>query len=317
MIKVSVIVPVYNSEKYLSECLNSLVNQTLDELEIICVDDGSTDKSLEILRDYEKKYSNLTVIQNSQNQGQSIARNIGMKHAKGEYIAFLDSDDYVHLDMYKIMYESAIKHDYPGVVSCSVRFVKDDTYDQDVKSEVNSFAHEIDLLKNPEAILWSSPSVCNKIFLRDLFSDLHFLENAMFEDIAFSYSALMKSGRILNINALHYFYRRDLTNGVSATVNGPTRKILDIFKVADFLESYAKKNRFFDKFEPQIRFIQASSILQRINEVNNWQVECKDKTKLMKGMYTLTKERYIDPETLDKGYLSSKVDIEIINKMHF
>src|SRR5699024_6015694 len=94
--KVSVIVPVYNSELYLKDCLDSLVNQTLKDLEIIIVDDASTDKSLKIIMEYKNKYPNIIkVFQNEQNKGQGASRNVGLSLATGEYIGFLDSDDYV------------------------------------------------------------------------------------------------------------------------------------------------------------------------------------------------------------------------------
>ena len=92
-VKVSVIIPVYNVEKYLRECIDSILNQTLHELELICVDDGSTDGSLEILQTYEKKDNRVTVL-TQHNQGAGAARNKGLQIAKGEYLSFLDADDF-------------------------------------------------------------------------------------------------------------------------------------------------------------------------------------------------------------------------------
>ena len=90
MVKVSIIIPVYNAEKYLKRCLDSVLSQTLKDIEIICVNDGSTDNSIQILKEYGSK---IKVI-NQENQGLSVARNTGLKEAKGEFVAFLDSDDY-------------------------------------------------------------------------------------------------------------------------------------------------------------------------------------------------------------------------------
>ena len=99
-IKVSVIVPVYNVESYLEECLESLVNQTLKDIEIICINDASTDNSLQILKEYKKKYSKLIqIIDLKKNVGLGYARNNGLDKAQGEYIAFVDSDDYVDVTM--------------------------------------------------------------------------------------------------------------------------------------------------------------------------------------------------------------------------
>ena len=101
--KISVIIPVYNVEKYLRECLDSIVNQTFKDIEIICVDDGSTDKSLEILREYEQKDKRIIVI-SQPNKGVSTARNIGMQQATGKYMMFVDSDDYITQNACELIY---------------------------------------------------------------------------------------------------------------------------------------------------------------------------------------------------------------------
>src|SRR5574344_2773158 len=104
--KVSLIIPVFNSEKYLDECLESAIGQTLTDIEIICVDDGSTDCSAEILHEYSKKDNRIKVLR-QENLGQSTARNKGLKFASGEYIAFLDSDDFMKSDMLEKLYDKA------------------------------------------------------------------------------------------------------------------------------------------------------------------------------------------------------------------
>ena len=108
MPKVSVIVPVYNVEEYLERCLDSLVNQTLKDIEIIIVNDGSTDGSKEIIQKYLNKYKNIVYLE-KENGGLSSARNYGIPYAKGEYIGFVDSDDYVEITMYENMYNKAIE----------------------------------------------------------------------------------------------------------------------------------------------------------------------------------------------------------------
>ena len=107
--KISVIIPVYNAEKYLERCLDSACKQTLQDIEIICVDDCSTDGSFEILKKYSKNYKNLIVIKLEKNQGESAARNAGLSAAKGEYLAFMDNDDEIDLNFYEKLYEKAAK----------------------------------------------------------------------------------------------------------------------------------------------------------------------------------------------------------------
>ena len=108
--KVSVIVPVYNVEAYLRQCLESLINQTLQEIEFICINDGSNDSSLEILYEFKKKDKRIRVV-DKKNTGYGDTVNIGINMAAGEYIGILESDDFATLNMYKILYEKAIEYD--------------------------------------------------------------------------------------------------------------------------------------------------------------------------------------------------------------
>ena len=105
--KVSVIIPVYNTEEYLRECLDSVVNQTLKDIEIICIDDGSTDSSLDILKEYAKKDNRITVLK-QKNQSSGIARNAGLSIAQGKYLSFLDSDDLFELELLESLYKKII-----------------------------------------------------------------------------------------------------------------------------------------------------------------------------------------------------------------
>ncbi len=108
MCKISVIIPVYNTEKYLEQCLNSVINQTLKDIEIICVNDCSTDNSLEILKEYSQKDKRIKIIDLKENKGVSNARNIGINKAEGEYIGFVDSDDWIDDNYYETLYNLAI-----------------------------------------------------------------------------------------------------------------------------------------------------------------------------------------------------------------
>ena len=132
-VKVSVIVPVYNVEKYLKDCLNSVINQTLEDIEIICVNDGSTDNSLAILEDYAKKDSRIKII-NQKNKGLSGARNTGMKHVQGEYILFLDSDDWLKEDALSELYWSHLDDNLDMLFFQTV-----DYYEEDGRYELNQF----------------------------------------------------------------------------------------------------------------------------------------------------------------------------------
>ena len=114
MYKISVIIPVFNSSLYLDHCLSTVVNQTLKDIEIILIDDGSTDDSLNVIKNYAKKYNNIKYT-SKENEGQAIARNIGIQMSSGEFITFIDSDDYIELNMLEKLYNIA-KSDNSDIV---------------------------------------------------------------------------------------------------------------------------------------------------------------------------------------------------------
>ena len=121
MIKISIIIPVYNTEKYLKKCLDSIINQTLKSLEIICIDDCSTDNSLNILKEYQLKDKRIKIIEQKENKGQGVARNLGLNIAEGEYIGFIDSDDWVDLNFFEKLYFAAKKYNSDVALAANVR----------------------------------------------------------------------------------------------------------------------------------------------------------------------------------------------------
>ena len=178
--KVSIIVPVYNVEKYLSKCLNSLINQTLREIEILCVDDGSTDNSSKILENFVQKDCRVKVF-SQKNSGQSVARNVAIEHASGEYLGFVDSDDWVDLDYFEKLYSAAKKYNCDiacaGFKRCK-RFrspIKKAYKETKVYSNIND---KVLIDKLPEHnYLW------NKIYKRNKWN-FKFTEGRIFEDMA-------------------------------------------------------------------------------------------------------------------------------------
>ena len=203
MPKISVIVPVYNSSEFLRICLDSLVSQTLKDLEIIAIDDCSTDNSLSILNEYAQKYPQIRVFHNQQNLGQGATRNRGIKLSTSEYIGFVDSDDYINPSMYEDMYHETIIHNQPDIVTTGIVFVKNDCY---ANTDLSYFEHnsgrEIDFISNPDALCDESPAVWNKIFKKSFLGDYKFLENCLWEDVAFSFSKLIESGKVISIVAI-------------------------------------------------------------------------------------------------------------------
>lgn len=180
-IKVSVIVPVYNVEKYLEKCLDSLGRQTLKEIEVIVVNDESPDNSQKIIDKYSKKYPTIHGYQ-KKNGGVSDARNFGIKEAKGEYIAFVDGDDYVTTDMYEKMYNKAKSGNF-DIVVCDLNYVYEDGSIKKVSSKI-----EKDTTNIKKTYVNMYPCVWNKIYKRELFNKkIEFKKGVWFEDVEFLY----------------------------------------------------------------------------------------------------------------------------------
>ena len=203
MPKVSIIVPVYNVEKYIDKCLSSLVNQTLNDIEIIIVNDGSIDKSEQIILKYKEKYPSKIVYLKKENGGLSDARNFGMPYAKGNYIAFLDSDDYVELDTYEKLYNRAIQTD-ADMVECDFYWEYSDKKIHDTSA---NYKDESDMYANARVVAW------NKLYKKDLIinSGIKFPKGLRYEDLEFFYKILpqLKKIELINEPLIHYVQRDD------------------------------------------------------------------------------------------------------------
>ena len=315
MPKVSIIVPVYNEEEYVSTCLLSLINQTLDDIEIILIDDNSTDNSLNILLDYARKYPNIKVYHNEKNIGQGASRNRGLSLATGEYIGFVDSDDYIRNTMYEDMYKSVLNNNYPELVTTDILFVKDDGYaNRDL--EFLSIGKEkiINPIQDRSAVIFESPAVCNKIFRRDTLKDFYFVEDSLFEDIPFSYTKYMEASKVVTVSSINYFYRRDINRGVSSTNYRENSHITDIFKVLDKLESDMRNSSRYEMFKSEIKLIQLAYSLIRVEEVNNWQVDIDRKNLVKDEMFSMIEEEYGNLDDVDITLLESKCEINIVDE---
>lgn len=188
--KISFVVPVYKSENYIRRCLDSLINQTLEDIEIVCVNDGSPDNSLNILREYEEKYSNIKVI-SKENGGVWYARLDGVKAANGEYIGFLDADDYVEKDFAKLMYESVSKNQ-SDIAVCGFKRIDEETKKVLSQEMKHSSSRVIFMDKNPEEIISVNTALWNKIYKADVLkatfnvqSPPRILEDAMFISLVY------------------------------------------------------------------------------------------------------------------------------------
>lgn len=207
MIKVSIIVPVYNSEKYLKKCLNSLVNQTLKDIEIIIIDDGSTDNSKKIINSFKDSRINYFY---QTNKGQANARNNGLKKVNGKYVMFIDSDDYVDINMCNELFSLANSHDYDIVVTDYYIESKNNTVDY-VKILDNNNSKEI----THREYMFSDNGPCNKIYKAKFLLDnkFKFPEGIIFEDYASIPTLSIYKPRCYYLNSafLHYVHHNNST----------------------------------------------------------------------------------------------------------
>ena len=237
MPKVSIIVPIYNTEKYLQKCIESICNQTLRDIEIILVNDGSTDGSSEICEKYKLQDNRIIVI-HKENNGLSSARNTGLDIAKGEYIGFVDSDDFIDKDMYKILYELCTNYDCE--IASSIYTTIKDFNDIDVIRSEN-----ISIYDNKEAVkkLYTENifgySVCNKLFKRQLFEGEKFPIGRIYEDASLIYKIFAKSKQIIFIDRVLYYY---IYRENSITTSKVTAKRFDVDILFKEIYSFMRQN---------------------------------------------------------------------------
>lgn len=251
-IKVSVIVPVYNVKKYLSKCLDSIIAQTLKEIEIICVNDGSTDGSDKVLEEYAKKDDRIKIV-NRKNGGLSAARNTGMPYAKGKYIGFIDSDDYVEPTMYELMYYNA-EHFQSQMVICAVHKIDDTTgivFDDDPYYTLGYFPKELDnrsfthydtkdFFQDFCVMAW------NKLYLRSYLEEkqARFPDGYIFEDGPFFTDIYFDMKRVTIVRDFLYYYRVNRANSIVAKGD---KNFTDIFFVVNKMLNNLRKTSYFDE----------------------------------------------------------------------
>lgn len=253
--KISIIIPVYNTEKYLKECIESAMHQTLTDIEIICVNDGSTDTSLEILKSFAEKDNRLKIV-TQQNKGQSAARNTGLKIATGEYIAFLDSDDFFENIFAEQMYQKAQSQD-ADITMCSMNIVKNDKKETThpylsldiIPKELDNIVFNITNIKKILFNICVTP--WNKIYKTDFLrkNDIKFLEKINFEDNLFFIESFVKAKKIniIRENLVNYRYFSDTSY---STQNGKhDLKKLDFFRIIKKEKKILQENNLYSELK--------------------------------------------------------------------
>ena len=249
MPKVSVIVPIYNVEKYLEKCINSLLSQTLEDIQIILVNDGSKDNSGNIAKEYEKNNKNRIIYVEKENGGLSDARNYGLKYATGDFVAFLDSDDYIEKNAYEEMYNKAIEEN-ADYVECDFiwefpnKIRVDKQYPYKNKKEMLSFVR---------VVAW------NKLIKRQLITDnnLEFPKGLRYEDVEFTYKLIPFVNKFAYVDKpfIHYVQRE------GSIANVQNERTAEIFTVLDNVIEFYKKNNIYEEYRNELEYNYARYLL--------------------------------------------------------
>ena len=248
MPKVSLIIPVYNVENYIEKCLNSVVNQTLKDMEVIIVNDGSKDLSKQKIEKYLEKYPWIKYLE-KENGGLSDARNYGLHYATGKYIAFLDSDDYVENTMYEEMYNLA-ERENADMVECDFIWEYPNKIRKDVGVIYNS---KKEMIEKARVVAW------NKLIKRDVLkrTQIEFPVGLRYEDVEFFYKLVPYLNKVSFVKKcfIHYIQRE---NSIANTQNIRNK---EIFTVLENVITYYKENDLYDEYKEELEYIYVRFLL--------------------------------------------------------
>lgn len=244
---VSVIVPVYNVYPYLDRCVQSIVNQTYTKIEILLIDDGSTDNSGKLCEVWEKRDSRIISIR-TENRGVGAARNLGIERAQGKYIAFVDADDWIH-ECFIEKLQKEITQDNVDIVSCNVMFYYAVTNKYKEKKLRQKFSI-IDEENKKDYLLYMPAYFCNKLFKADILEDeeLRF-PNCFYEDTALYPMIISKVRKIIHVEEILYYYWKDRNESTTNCLN----RMFDIVKAMEYSLGYFQKQGLLDEYEGTLR----------------------------------------------------------------
>ena len=263
--------PIYNTETYLRESVNSILNQTFEDFELICIDDGSTDNSLNILKELSENDSRLRII-SQENRGAGFSRNKGMKLSQGDYICFIDSDDYIVPEYLERTYENIISND-SDIVMYKIGNIMNNkkipvkhhfAFEKIFKDiDFNDFTFDSYAIRDYIFNFYFAPwtKLYKKEFLNG-YDDFHFEEGLPYEDILIHIKTMLRVKKISFVPEYLYYYRKDNEN--SATFNPLTHE--KIFSIIDMVEEFLKENNYFEEFKEDFEFFKIHQTIYHISD---------------------------------------------------
>lgn len=248
---VSIIVPVYNVQDYLGKCLDSLTRQTLKEIEIICINDCSTDNSQLILQEYANKDSRIKVINLEENRKQGGARNVGIRLSKSPYLAFVDSDDWVDLTMFETLYHKASECQ-ADLVSCDYFSYHSDT-NMPIGKNLDFAAFTLPADKRNRLFLLNGVRLWTCLFQRSLFfdNDLFFPEHLLYEDNAIVMALYLSASTVCKVDIPLYFYR---CNNSSTTRSLNNYRFFDRLETSRIFLYNMRRLGFFARYQAEVEY---------------------------------------------------------------
>ena len=305
-VKVSVIVPVYNVEEYLERCLDSLVHQTLQELQIIVVNDGTPDHAQDIIDRYVQNFPNKVIGLKKENGGLSDARNYGIPYAVGEYIGFVDSDDYLDITMYEKLYNRAVETD-SDIVTCGYYGVDESRDDYRYFQKGNMIQYGMSLHDNPKLLYTNAPYAWNKIYRRELFlkTGIRFPKGKIYEDIATIYPLMLHANRISKVDEALYYYILQRKGAITATFS---ENILQMYTSLAIMNEHYMREGVFEEFKEVLGFINLKHTILRFRDFTSYSNRKLQFAMIREGFAHL--DRYFDDwrnnQTFFAFYFSKK-----------
>ncbi|AMK15420.1 glycosyltransferase [Methanobrevibacter olleyae] len=311
--KISIVIPVYNVENYLEKCLNSVINQTLANIEIICINDGSTDNSLKILNQFANKDNRIKVF-SFENAGLGPSRNRGIDRANGEYVAFLDSDDWLNLTFCEEIYKSASKNKADIVLFNAVEEYNDYKRKRIYFSKkiINDDSFVFDFRWNPSFILDSFFTVWSKLHRTEFLKENNIrFPSSLFEDMEFQVESYLKAKRICYNPNIFYHYRKENPKSIMNSLKG--EDCYCIFDIINRIESHLKSNGVMKVYK---NYFLKFKIIQLQQKLANVPDDFKE------VYFKLIKDEFLkmDMSMLDLEYLPSKISrfyIFILNSSNY
>ena len=298
MVEISVILPVYNSEKYLQECLESLLNHTFKDIEILCIDDGSSDGSLDILREYEKKDNRIIVI-SQENMGVAKTRNNALGLIKAKYIYFMDSDDYLDKNAFKKLHDNITSNNSDFCIMKAI-FVNDAEEYKFPAFELEKEFGKVNFNKFTFTYADIKSHVLNDLFApwlklyRANFlksnEDFTFPEIKSYSDAPFHVKTMLNASKISFVPEYLYYYRENDDSLVHSSSN-----TINFFTLSDIIEDYLKDNGFFDEFKDEFAAFKIVKLVYYMGFTDSEEYYSKAKDELSKlDASSLVEDKDID-----------------------